>query len=152
MGSWLYSFQLTTCQICIIVGLRMRRESRERFRCHRGLAISTCIKALTSRMPGSLTSGFLWSRWREKRSQHSRRMRNPGGRPMDNKPLPLSLGRSFLPCAGCIIRDRVSTQWSKLALSMSNFLISSLSQSSLKGFAPRLHTCNVNRVYFCEKY
>ena len=28
-------------------------------------------------MPGSLTSGFLWSRWRGKRSRHSRRMRNP---------------------------------------------------------------------------
>ena len=26
--------------------------------------------------PGSLTSGFLWSRWRGKRSRHSRRMRN----------------------------------------------------------------------------
>ena len=28
-------------------------------------------------MPGSLTSGFLWSWWRGKRSRHSRRMRNP---------------------------------------------------------------------------
>ena len=28
-------------------------------------------------MPGSLTSGFLWSRWQGKRSQHSRRMHNP---------------------------------------------------------------------------
>ena len=28
-------------------------------------------------MLGSLTSGFLWSRWRGKRSRHSRRMRNP---------------------------------------------------------------------------
>ena len=28
-------------------------------------------------MPGSLTGGFLWSRWREKCSRHSRRMRNP---------------------------------------------------------------------------
>ena len=28
-------------------------------------------------MPGSLTSGFLWSQWRRKGSQHSRRMRNP---------------------------------------------------------------------------
>ena len=28
-------------------------------------------------MPGSLTSGFLWSRWRGKRSRHSRRMHNP---------------------------------------------------------------------------
>ena len=27
--------------------------------------------------PGSLTSGFLWSQWREKRPRHSRRMRNP---------------------------------------------------------------------------
>ena len=38
-------------------------------------------------MLGSLTSGFLWSRWRGKRSRHSRRMRNPqfyvsGKRPM----------------------------------------------------------------------
>ena len=38
-------------------------------------------------MPGSLTSGFLWSRWWGKRSRHSRRMHNPqfyvsGKRPM----------------------------------------------------------------------
>ena len=38
-------------------------------------------------MPGSLTSGFLLSRWSGKRSRHSRRMRNPqfyvsGKRPM----------------------------------------------------------------------
>ena len=28
-------------------------------------------------LPGSLTSGFLWSRWRGKRYRHSRCMRNP---------------------------------------------------------------------------
>ena len=28
-------------------------------------------------MSGSLTSGFIWSRWQGKRSRHSRRMRNP---------------------------------------------------------------------------
>ena len=38
-------------------------------------------------MQQSLTSGFLWSRWREKRSRYSRRMHNPqfyvsGRRPM----------------------------------------------------------------------
>ena len=38
-------------------------------------------------MPGSLTSGFLWSRWLGKHSRHSRCMRNPqfcvsGKRPM----------------------------------------------------------------------
>ena len=43
--------------------------------------------ALNWCMPGSLNIGFLWSRWRGKRSRHSRRMRNPqfyvsGNRPM----------------------------------------------------------------------
>ena len=47
-------------------GLRMRREYRERFPRHRGLAthVPWC-------MPGSLTSSFLWSQWRGKRSQRS---------------------------------------------------------------------------------
>ena len=47
---------------------------------HRGLAIPTWITAHAWRtwcMSGSLTSGFLWSRWRGKRSRHPRRMRNP---------------------------------------------------------------------------
>ena len=39
-------------------------------------------------MPGSLTSGFIWSQWRGNRFRHSRRMRNPqfyvsGKRAMD---------------------------------------------------------------------
>ena len=37
----------------------------------------TCVTHASWCMPGSLTSGFLWSRWRGKRSRHSRRMRNP---------------------------------------------------------------------------
>ena len=36
-----------------------------------------CVTHVPWRMPGSLTSGFLWSRWRGKRSRHSRRMHNP---------------------------------------------------------------------------
>ena len=39
----------------------------------------TCVAHVPWCMPGSLTSGFLWSRWRGKRSRHSwhsRRMRN----------------------------------------------------------------------------
>ena len=48
---------------------------------------STCVTHVSWYMPGSLTSGFLWSRWWGKRSRHSRRMRNPqfyvsGKRPM----------------------------------------------------------------------
>ena len=68
---------LTDTQNC---RLRMRREYRERFPRHRATHVPWC-------MPGSLTSGFLWSRWQEKRSRHSRCMRNPhfcvsGKRPM----------------------------------------------------------------------
>ena len=36
-----------------------------------------CITHVPWCMPGPLTSGFLWSRWRGKRSRHSRRMHNP---------------------------------------------------------------------------
>ena len=39
---------------------------------HRG----TCVTHVPWCMPGSVTSSFLWSRWRGKRSRHSRRMRN----------------------------------------------------------------------------
>ena len=51
----------------------------------------TCVTHVPGCMPGSLTSGFLWSRWRGKRSRHSRRMRNlqfyvSGKRPMDMIP------------------------------------------------------------------
>ena len=47
----------------------------------------TCVTHVPWCMPGSLTSGFLWSRWRGKYSRHSWRMRNPqfcvsGKRPM----------------------------------------------------------------------
>ena len=36
----------------------------------------TCVSHVPWCMPGSLTSGFLWSRWRGKGSRHSRRMCN----------------------------------------------------------------------------
>ena len=50
---------------------------------HPGMHRGTCVTAITAVqhvpwcMPGSLTNGFLWSRWRGKRSRHSRCMRNP---------------------------------------------------------------------------
>ena len=37
----------------------------------------TCVADVPWYLLGSLTSGFLWSRWRGKRSRHSRRMCNP---------------------------------------------------------------------------
>ena len=47
----------------------------------------TCVTHVPWCMPGSLTSGFLWSQWWGKRPRHSRRMHNPqfcvsGKRPM----------------------------------------------------------------------
>ena len=58
----------------------------------------TCVTHVTWCMPGSLTSGFLWSRWRGKRSRHFRSMRNPqfcvsGKRPMLR---PIDSGRTRL--------------------------------------------------------
>ena len=41
-----------------------------------GMHHGTCVTHVPWCIPGSLTSGFLWSRWRGKRSRHSRRMRN----------------------------------------------------------------------------
>ena len=46
-----------------------------------------CVTHVPGCMLGSLTSGFLWNGWREKRSRHTRRTRNPqlcvsGKRPM----------------------------------------------------------------------
>ena len=40
---------------------------------------STCVTHVPWCMPGSLTNGFLWSRWSGKRSRHTRtrRLRNP---------------------------------------------------------------------------
>ena len=48
----------------------------------------TCVTHVPRCMTGSLTSGFIWNRWRGKRSRHSRRMRNlqfcvSGKRPME---------------------------------------------------------------------
>ena len=42
-----------------------------------GMHHSTCVMHVPRCMPGSLTSVFLWSRWRGKRYRHSRRKRNP---------------------------------------------------------------------------
>ena len=43
----------------------------------------TCVTHVPWCMPGSITSGFFWSRWRGKRSPHSRRFCVTGKRPME---------------------------------------------------------------------
>ena len=49
----------------------------------------TCVTHVPWCIPGLLTSGFLWSRWRGKHSRHSRHIHNPrfyvsGKRPISN--------------------------------------------------------------------
>ena len=48
----------------------------------------TCVTHVLWSMPGSLTSGFRWSRWRGKRSRPSRRMRNPQFHVSCKRPMP----------------------------------------------------------------
>ena len=50
----------------------------------------TCVTHVLWCMPGSPTIGFLWSRWWEKRSQHSQRMPNPQLYVSDTRPLYVS--------------------------------------------------------------
>ena len=45
----------------------------------------TCVTHVPWCMPGSLTSGFLWSRWLGNHSRHSRRMHNPQVRVSDKR-------------------------------------------------------------------
>ena len=47
----------------------------------------TCVTHVPWCMSGSLTSGFLWSRWRGERSRHSRRMRNPQNNASCKRPM-----------------------------------------------------------------
>ena len=63
-----------TCQIRKTVGCACATHSFHR---HPDMHHGTCVTHVPWCMPGSLTIGFLWSRWRGKRSRHSRRMRNP---------------------------------------------------------------------------
>ena len=51
----------------------------------------TCVTRVPWCMPGSLISGFLWSRWWGKRSQHSRRMHKPQVCVSGKRPIRLTL-------------------------------------------------------------
>ena len=81
-------------QICKIAGCACAGNAGKVFPANGGLAIPTYITARvwrTHRDACRDTNVFLWSRWRGKRSRHSRRMRNPkfyvsGKRPMARLP------------------------------------------------------------------
>ena len=54
---------------------------------HSTMHHSTCVTHVPWWMPGSLTNGYLWSRWRGKCTRHSRRMRNPRFHISNKRPL-----------------------------------------------------------------
>ena len=66
-------------------------------------------------MPGSLTSGFLWSQWREKSSPHSRRMRNPQFDVSGKKPI-LKSGHLIWNCALALVYSfKFEILWSTIS-------------------------------------
>ena len=62
-----------------------------------GMHHGMCVTHVPWCMPGSLTSGFLWSWWRRKRSRHSRRMRNPQFYVSGKRSMTLKLFRHYYP-------------------------------------------------------
>ena len=76
----------------------------------------TCVTHVPWCMLGSLTSGFLWSRWREKRSQHSQRINNPQFQVSGNRPIHRSC--SFVPTTihRCWILYESATMWPWICL------------------------------------
>ena len=70
----------------------------------------TCVTHVPWCMPGSLTSGFLWSRWRGKRSRHSRRMRNPQFYVSGKRPIGSSIERKRLYVMPSLIVGWTHTQ------------------------------------------
>ena len=52
----------------------------------------TCVTHVPWCMPGSLTSGYIWTRLREKSSRHSRRMRKPQFSVSGKRPISVTCG------------------------------------------------------------
>ena len=104
----------------------MRRECRERFPHHPfsdpNMHHGMCVTHVLWCMLGLLTSGFLWSMWRGKRSLISRRMRNghfyvPGKRPMSlcSNVIPISTFSTLLMRTRVTPNSTISNQmwWMK---------------------------------------
>ena len=106
-GSWLGMMHaLTSCQIRKL-GVAHAPFSPPSLVSGSDMHHSMCVTHMPWCIPESLTSGFLWSRWRGKHSRHSRRMRNPQLYVSGNSPMVYiaqwtqcqnSTAKLFLPC------------------------------------------------------
>ena len=68
---------------------------------HHGTCV-TCVTHVPWCMPRSLTSGFLWSQWRVKRSQHSRRMRNAQFYVTGKRPIVMTVRLPTMGWVACV--------------------------------------------------
>ena len=62
------------------------------------------VTHVPSCMPGSLTSGFVWRRWRGKRSRHSRRMHIPRFYVCGKRPIKIGRGLPLLTSDALLTR------------------------------------------------
>ena len=74
----------------------------------------SCVTHLPWCIPGSLTSGFLWSRWWGKRSRHSRRMRNPQFHVSGKRPMAWHFFRITGPLCGALVSNLYIVSLNKL--------------------------------------
>ena len=123
----------------------------------------TCVTHVPWCMPESLTSGFLWSRWRGKRSRHSRRMHNPqlyvsGKRPIADRILPCATLCSQYYCCwqlGDAMRQVISSRLSVdiVIIKESSFVIASVKCEiqqcvSVPFHRPLLNISLTTKIYF----
>ena len=74
----------------------------------------TCETHVPWNMPGSLSSGFLWSWWREKRSRHYRGIRNPQFYVSEKSPMDALDSSCVFQCCSPYASVRAKSTWSAL--------------------------------------
>ena len=108
-------------------------------------------------IPGSLTSGFLWSRWWGKRSRHSRRMRNPQFHASGKRPI----GHSHNHIMGLIssirwhrtdwrpLQDEISSQWKGHPIPTKEFALLDCTLQA-RPYLTRNNVYTVSLLFICK--
>ena len=96
----------------------------------------TCVTHVPWCMPGSLTCGFLWSRWRGKHSRHARRMRNPQFYVSGKRPMALCADGT-----GFLLLCHIGRWTSVGSFQQPGVVITSICGSISFGAFPRIHVC-----------
>ena len=95
----------------------------------------TCVTHVPCCMSGSLTNGFLWSRWRGKRSRHSRRMRNPQFYVSDKRPM-----------ASRLFGGKLKQSWISVNWILGNKFQSNLNQNTKIAYQKGILKCRLQNV------